>query len=216
MGVTAGFNGQFASESPCPSFEPLSNSTYQRDYSRGAQVILQRRSSNRLSGWLGYTWAQARERQYQVLYHISGYVADVLFPNNTPYYPTLADQRHSLTAFAMYRLKPSINLSGKFLFGSGFPVPSGTYVEIGNNQYVPVGLNETRLGTYARLDLRTDKDWVFQRWKLTFYGEVLNLTNHYNGRYAYESGIDPNTGEAQVKTLQGLPITPTVGLVFQF
>jgi hypothetical protein len=216
MGITPGFDGRFVSQSPCPSFAPLPNSTYERDYSRGVQVILQRRSANRLSGWIGYTLAHARERQYQALYHISPSVAEVLFPNNTPYYPTLEDQRHSLTAFAMYRLRPSISLSGKFLYGSGFPVPSGTYVQVGNNQYVPVGLNETRLGTYARLDIRTDKDWAFQRWKLTFYGEVLNLTNHYNGRYAYQSGIDPNTGEAQVKTLQGLPITPTVGLVFQF
>lgn len=216
MGITPGFTGVFTARSPCPSFEPLSNSTYQRDYSRGVQLVLQRRSSNRLSGWIGYTLARARERQYQVLYHISPYVADVLFPNATPYYPTLEDQRHALTAFAMYRLKPSLSLSGKFLFGTGFPVPSGTYVEIGNNQYVPVGLNQTRLGSYARLDLRADKDWAFQRWKLTLYGEVLNLTNHYNGRYAYGSGIDPNTGQAQVKTLQGLPITPTAGLVFQF
>jgi len=53
-------------------------------------------------------------------------------------------------------------------------------------------------------------------WKVTLYGEVLNLTNHYNGRYAYESGIDPNTGQALVKTLQGFPITPTAGLVVQF
>jgi hypothetical protein len=216
MGITPGFNGHFVSQSPCPSFTPLPNSTYERDYSRGAQVILQRRSANRLSGWIGYTLARARQRQYQVLYHISPFVADVLFPNNTPYYPTLEDQRHSLTAFGSYRLRPSVILSGKFLYGSGFPVPSGTYVQVGNNQYVPVGLNETRLGTYARLDIRADKDWAFQRWKLTFYGEVLNLTNHYNGRYAYQSGIDPNTGRAQVKTLQGLPITPTVGLVFQF
>jgi len=102
------------------------------------------------------------------------------------------------------------------LFGSGFPVPSGTYVQVGTGQYVPVGLNATRLGAYARLDVRTDKDWAFQRWKLTLYGEVLNLTNHYNGRYAYESGIDPSTGKAVVQTLQGLPITPTAGLVFQF
>jgi hypothetical protein len=216
MGIMPGFDGRFISETPCPSFEPLPNSIYQRDYSRGVQVILQRRSANRLSGWLGYTLTRARERQYEVRYQVSPFVSDVLFPNNTPYYPTLEDQRHSLTLFAMYRLKPSINLSGKILYGTGFPVPSGTYIQIGNNQYVPIGLNETRLGPYARVDLRTDKDWAFQHWKLTLYGEVLNLTNHYNGRYAYQSGIDPNTGHAQVKTLQGLPITPTIGLVFQF
>jgi hypothetical protein len=66
------------------------------------------------------------------------------------------------------------------------------------------------------MDVRADKDWAFKRWKLTLYGEVLNLTNHYNRRYFYSSVIDPNTGQAQVKALQGLPITPTVGVAFQF
>jgi len=211
IGLIQGFNGQVITP-PCGGFAPLANSTYQRDYSRGAQLILQRRSANRLSGWLGYTWVTARERQFGVLVPVSPYH----FFFDTIYYPTLEDQRHTLSLFAMYRLRPSLNLSGKFLFGSGFPVPSGTYVQVGTGQYVPVGLNATRLGAYARLDLRTDKDWAFQRWKLTLYGEVLNLTNHYNGRYAYESGIDPNTGKALVQTLQGLPITPTAGLVFQF
>jgi hypothetical protein len=180
------------------------------------QLILERRSSNRLSGWLGYTLARAREQQSQILDPFPSNFPQVLFPISTPYFPTLEDQRHWLTTVAMYRLKPSLSLSGKFLFGTGFPVPSGTFVKIGNNQYVPIGLNGTRLGSYTRLDVRADKDWAFQRWKLTLYSEVLNLTNHYNGRYDYESGIDPGTGQAHVNTLEGLPITPTVGLVFQF
>lgn len=212
LGVMPGFNGQTVSSSPCPSFEPLPNSTYQRDYSRGAEIVLQRRSSNRLSGWLGYTLVHARQRQSQIATPVSPYY--LFF--NIPYYPTLEDQRHTLNVFAMYRLCPTLNLSGKFLFGSGFPIPSGTYVQVGNGEYVPVGLNQTRLSNYQRLDIRVDKDWAFRLWKLTLYGEVLNLTNHYNARYYYSSGIDPVTGHASIKTLQGLPITPTAGLVFQF
>jgi len=223
FGVIPGFNGSASSlpAPPCPSFVPLRDSTYQRDYSRGVQLVLQRRSANRLSGWLGYTLAQARERQYQVVYpiYVSGVIVGGtnLFNFATPYYyPTLEDQRHSLNAFAMYRLKPTLSLSGKFLYGSGFPVPSGTYAVLGNGQYVQTGINTERLGVYQRLDVRADKDWAFRRWKLTLYGEVLNLTNHSNARYFNTSPVDPNTGQIQVKTLEGLPITPTVGLVFQF
>jgi len=116
----------------------------------------------------------------------------------------------------MYRLWPCLNLSGKWLYGSGFSITSGTYIQAGNGQFVAVGLNQTRLGLYQRLDIRADKDWAFQRWKLTLYGEVLNLTNHYNARYFYSSGVDPITGQALIKTLQGLPLTPTAGVVFQF
>jgi hypothetical protein len=197
----------------CPVLQPLPGGTFHRDYSHGLQLTLQRRSANRLSGWLGYTLLKAQERDYQISVP---YPQFTLFFNSGFYSPTLEDQRHTLNVFAMYRLRPSLSLSGKFLYGSGFPILSGTYTSLGNGQYVLTGFNTQRLGVYQRLDVRADKDWAFQHWKLTLYGEVLNLTNHYNARYAVESGIDPNTGQALVKTLQGLPITPTAGLAFQF
>jgi len=201
--------------SPCPALRAYSGSTYQRDYSQGVQLVVQRRSANRLSGWLGYTLLRAREGQFQIPVPYPVNQRFTLF-SNTGYYPTLEDQRNSLNVFATYRLRPNVNLSGKWLYGSGDPIPSGTFVQLSNGQYVLVGLNTARLGTYARLDCRVDKDWAFTRWKLTLYAEVLNLTNHYNARYGYSSAIDPNTGRAQIKTLQGLPITPTAGLAFQF
>jgi CarboxypepD_reg-like domain len=197
----------------CPhSAEPLRNSTFQRDYSRGVQLVVQRRSANRLSGWLGYTLASAQQRQYNI--------NNPIFPCppycvlSSAYSPSLEDQRNSLNGFAMYRLKPSVNLSGKFLYGSGFPVSTGIFVLVGTS-YQQVGSQTLRF-PYHRLDVRADKDWAFAHWKLTVYGEVLNLTNHYNSRFVYSSVIDPNTGQAQVKTLQGLPVTPTAGIVFQF
>jgi hypothetical protein len=196
----------------CPALRPSPGSTYQRDYSHGVELILQRRSSNRLSGWIGYTLLKAQAQRYSV----SIPVPPFQLVGSDFYYPTLEDQRHTLNMFASYRLRPTLNLSGKFLFGSGYPIPSGTYVPVGNGQFIATGINTTRLDPYVRLDVRADKDWAFQRWKLTLYGEVLNLTDHYNGRFAYESGIDPTTGKVLVKTLQGLPITPTVGLVAQF
>jgi hypothetical protein len=166
-------------------FQPLGH-----DYSRGAQIVLQSRNANRLSGWVGYTLAYARQSTY-----------DGIGPNSVPYwssyYPTLADQRNTLNLFANYRLTPTLNLGGKFLFGSGFPVP--------NTQS-----NSVRLGDYQRLDLRAEKDWAFHRWKLAAYGELLNTTNHYNPVYFYTS----NSGS--VVTGQGLPITPTAGVAFEF
>jgi hypothetical protein len=164
----------------------------QHDHSRGAQFVLQSRTANRLSGWIGYTLTYARE---SLLF---------LHPDKTlfwsPYFPTLADQRHTVNVFASYRLTPTVHISGKWLFGSGFPIPSGT--------------NAARLGNYQRLDLRGEKDWAFKNWKLALYGEVLNLTNHNNLRYFYSS-YNPD-GTATVTTGQGLPITPTAGVAFEF
>lgn len=221
LGYVPGWTLAQGMTGPCEPWQKLPGTgTYQRDYSRGAQLVVQRRSANRLSGWLGYTFVEARQRTYAVfvpgLYTQSfnglppGFVS-----YNSPYYPTLEDQRNSFNAFAMYRLRPTVNLSGKFLYGSGFPVPSGTYLQIGNT-YQLLGLNTVRLGTYARLDLRADKDWAFKRWKVTLYGELLNTTNHDNRRYYTAGAINPATGQTEVNTLQGLPVTPTAGLVFQF
>lgn len=120
---------------------------------------------------------------------------------STSYGPTLADQRHNLNLFASYRLTPTIRLGVKNLYGCGFPVFPGE------------GPN-FRLGAYERFDLRIDKSWQFYKWKLGFYGELLNATNHYNPVFS-TFGVSP-TGNTIVLTSQGVPITPTVGVAFDF
>ena len=169
-----------------------------RDYSRGLQFMLQRRSENRLSGWLGYTLVVARSRTYEIpLPPPLG-----SFGQDTPYSATLADQRHTVNLFASYRFKPTVRFSVKGLFGSGFPV----------NTFPPPIV---RIGPYERLDLRADKSWLFRKWKLSFYGELLNVTNHDNRRFA-GLGINSTTKQFALFTYDGVPATPTVGLVFDF
>ena len=180
-----------------------------KDYSRGLQLIVQRRSANRLSGWIGYTLLYARETMFPVIFNG---ITSVLGPELTG--PTVEDQRHTLNAFATYRLTPSINLSGKLLFGSGLPVP-GEVFQLGGNQLIPVAFNQQRLSQYQRLDVRMDKAWSFSHWKMTLYAEGLNLTNHDNRRLL-STGFDPITRREFAITERGLPITPTAGLVFEF
>ena len=68
---------------------------------------------------------------------------------------------------------------------------------------------------FRHLNLQLDKCWASDRWKLTLYGEGLNLINHDDPRFIV-SGINPVTGQTTVITQQGLPITPTAGVVFEF
>jgi hypothetical protein len=186
-----------------PLFAPI------RDYSRGVQLVIQRRSANRLSGWVGYTLDYARERVPELISSLTPpfFSLGPLFTE-----PTTEDQRHTVNAFATYRLSPSINVSGKWTYGSGFPVPGTTATLVGNT--VIELSNQTRLGAFQRLDLRLDKSWAYTRWKLTLYAEVLNVTNHDNPRFIFTS-FQAN-GQAFGVTDKGLPITPTAGLVFQF
>jgi hypothetical protein len=165
------------------SFTPLERSVLlARDYSRGLQFVLQRRSENRLSGWIGYTFLHAQSRNYEVL------LPPPLptFGINSPYEPTQQDQPNTVNIFGSYRLTPSIRLSAKALYGSGFPKNFGLPVR--------------RLGPYERLDLRGEKSWTYNRWKLSLYTELLNATNHANRRFRGT----------------GFPFVPTAGLGFDF
>lgn len=168
-----------------------------RDYSRGIQFIAQRRSENRLSGWVGYTLTYAQSRSYSL--SLPPPIGSIGL--DTPYRPTFEDQRHTANLFGSYRLTPSWRLSLKALYGSGFPV----------NTFP----NVLRLGPYERLDLRADKSWFIQKWKLSLYGELLNVTNHNNPRFAFV-GINGANGQFVVFTNDGIPITPTAGLTFDF
>lgn len=164
--------------------------TYEREYSRGVQFVLQSRTANRLSGWIGYTLTYASQNFKN---SVGGF---------TQYSPTLEDQRHTVNVFASYRVSPTVHVSGKWLYGSGFPIPASS------------ANNPARLGDYQRLDVRAEKDWAFKVWKLAVYGEMLNLTDHNNRRYFY-AAQNPD-GTFTVTTGQGLPITPTAGVAFEF
>jgi hypothetical protein len=163
-----------------------------RDNSRGMQLIVQRRSVNRLSGWVGYTLNYSRQ--------------DFGFPSSLNI-PTGTDQRHTVNAFAMYRLTPTVSLSGKMIYGSGIPL---TTVDFVNGIFEP---GHHIFGPYQRLDLRCDKAWAFERWKMTLYVEGLNLTNHNNPRLLGAAFI---ANQVIAETEKGLPITPTAGVTFEF
>jgi hypothetical protein len=167
-----------------------------RDYSRGIQVVAQRRSENRLSGWIGYTLTYARVRFYQIVLP----PPQPAFGLETPYFPTTQDQRHTVNVFGSYRISSSLRCSLKALYGSGFPVSGFPTV--------------VRLEPYARLDLRADKSWPLKKAKLTLYGELLNATNHENRRF--ESYTVLPSGKVVLQTFSGIPVTPTAGLAFDF
>ncbi len=162
------------------------------------------RSANRLSGWIGYTLDYAH---FQIPVNTQAFAPTISGP-------TEQEQRHTLNIFANYRLRPSINLSGKFLYGSGFPVTSLTAVQSAGGLTI-VGVNSQRLTAYQRLDARIDKSWAFARWKMTLQAEVLNLTNHNNPR-VIGSVFDPVTLRPIALVEKGLPVLPVVGVSFQF
>jgi hypothetical protein len=74
------------------------------------------------------------------------------------------------------------------------------------------GVYSDRLPDFHQLDLRFDKTWVFNRWKLGLYLDIQNLYNRatpsrlvYGGRQLYQSSL-----------ITGIPFFPNVGLRADF
>lgn len=128
---------------------------------------MQRRSANKLAGWVSYAYSRtgltdARDGL--------SFVSD-------------ADQRHTINAYGNYRITDTWNLSSEWRYGSGLPVP-GFFRQVGTIYFLTNQRNLTRLPYYSRIDVRVSKAFLFKKWKLTLTGEVLNLLNRSNLRYA--------------------------------
>ncbi|MCU1295537.1 MAG: TonB-dependent receptor, partial [Bryobacterales bacterium] len=127
------------------------------------------------------------------------------------------DQRHTINAYANYPVRPSINLSARWTYGSGFPVP-GYLRSIGSIAQEDFQLVEQRntegIGSYQRLDVRLNKTWSRERRKTTLYTEVTNLTDKTNYRFGSLDGYNRMNGVAYVTVDQMFPILPSVGVAF--
>jgi outer membrane receptor for ferrienterochelin and colicin len=162
-------------------------------------VFVQRRSANRLSGWASYSYGRTRMRDGEAR------IA----------YPADQDQRHTVNIFASWRVRPTVNLSLKGLYGSGYPLP-GFYRMQAGQYYLAESRNALRMDAYSRVDVRINKAYVFVRWKLTLYGEVINLLNRSNYRFDSFGGYNAKTGRATVMLDRMFPIIPSIGVVLEF
>jgi len=167
-------------------------------HARGIELTLQRRSANKFAGWVSYAFSRT----------------ELTDANDGLAFFSDTDQRHTINAYGGYRFNESWNLSGAWRYGSGQPVP-GFYRQVGNDFFLTTTRNGARLPYYSRLDVRLSKAFLFKSWKLTLTGEVLNLLNRQNLRFAgfYDFGVD---GRAFGGLDRTLPILPSAGVVIDF
>jgi len=168
-----------------------------RGHARGVEIFIQRRSVNKLSGWVSYSYGVARYREAATNLSFDGDY----------------DQRHTFNAYATYRLRPSFNLSAKFRYGSNFPIVGflrfdGTRLVLSDQR------NQVRMPAYSRLDVRANKSFNFDRWKLTLYAEVLNVLSRENIRYTTQADII--NGRLSINRDSMFPMLPIAGLRVEF
>lgn len=176
---------------------PFRNSL--RGHARGIELTFQRRSANRLSGWVSYSYARTKFRE-----RLSGlsFVSD-------------SDQRHTVNTYGSYRLTETFNLSGQWRYGSGIPIP-GFFSTQGTDLFLAGERNTLRLPAYSRVDLRANKAFLFEKWKLTLSAEVWNVLNHKNLRYPIIEGFNATTGRVFRHFGDTMPVLPALGVAIEF
>jgi hypothetical protein len=181
-----------------------------RGYSRGIEFTLQRRSANRLTGWISYTL---------------GYARSLDTTTNTHFWSDF-DQRHTLNIFGSYRISQTVNISTNARYGSGFPVigylgqplmPQRYPPNL--NSFFPIASvpNGVRVPYYFRIDTRVNKAFHRKRTKTTLYAEIIDLTDRTNYEYV---GFVPDYvrpyGYVAADRASVFAILPSVGVSVEF
>jgi outer membrane receptor protein involved in Fe transport len=165
----------------------------------GLEVVARRELGAGFVGWIAYTLSRSERLD-------SGQTDWRLFD---------FDQTHILAAVAAYDLPRHWRIASRFRYVSGNPQTPvvGSVFNSVTDEYDPVfgAVNSARQPAFVQLDVRLDKQWVFDRWLLDAYVDLQNATNHTN-----PEGLAYNYDFTQSKVSQGLPILPFIGLRAEF
>lgn len=181
-----------------PATRPA-NSLFGR--ARGMEVMWQRRSGNRLSGWLSYAYLRTR---------MNDRASNLSFPMNF-------DQRHTFNLFGNYRISPTWSTSVLYRAASGQPLAAFLRRDSRGQLFIASQPNELRLRSYGRLDLRLNKSISWKAARLTLTGELLNLLNQGNQNFGAVERVNAVTGQVlNPVTDYGFSRTFAWGMVLQF
>jgi TonB family protein len=166
----------------------------------GLEVLLRYKPDKHFFGWLAYTLSRSTRT----------YPPDFIEQLYT------YDQTHILTVLGSYKLGHGWEFGARFRFVSGFlytPNTYGFYDESLGSQlptvsYPPFG---ARLPPFNQLDLRVDKTWKFQHWKLGAYLDAQNVYNAQNPQ-----GTSYNFNYTRTSLIDGIPFLPSVGIRAEF
>ena len=98
--------------------------------------------------------------------------------------PFDTDQTHNLIVLGQYRITPKWSLGVRWRFVTGNPETpvTGAIYEADRNTYVPTfgAINSSRQPNFTQLDIRIDRTWTFDTWRLMAYLDVRNALNEAN------------------------------------
>src|SRR6218665_1356068 len=167
----------------------------------GLEVLLRHAVTRNFFGCLAYTLNRSEQRR----------------AGGDDYRLTTYDQTHILTAVASYRLPYGLELGARMRYVTGRPTTPlqhtfDRYDSDRNRFYGSYGpTDSTRFKPFHQLDVRLDKNWLFERWTLTAYIDVQNV---YNASNVEATFYDYRYRE--LFELPGIPILPVIGVKGSF
>ncbi len=165
----------------------------------GLEVLARLRDFHGFSAWVAYTLSRAERGN--------------IHSNTNRLYSY--DQTHILNLILKYNIGRgwSVGLRFRLVSGRPFtPVVGATY-DTDTDRYRPIRgeRDSERRPLFHQLDLRVDKLWTFNTWKLGIYLDLINVyyaQNTENYRYQYDY--------AQRFPIIGIPIIPAFGIRGEF
>jgi hypothetical protein len=160
----------------------------------GMEIFARVMPKGRFFGLLSYTLARSERSAY-----------------GGPYSLYDLDQTHNFVGSGVYRLGRGWEVGASFRLVSGnplTPVLRSTY-DANVDLYRPAygAKNSDRAPFFHRLDVRIEKKWTFEAWKLATYLDVQNAYNAQN-----QEGFNYNYDYTARKVFYGLPIIPSLGV----
>ncbi len=150
--------------------EPLDSRGVGETY--GFEILAQKRTTNDFYGIASYTFGQSK-------------FSDI----NGDLKPSSWDSRHILSLTAGKYFKRNWNIGARFRMQSGLPetpynITQSQLVNVWNIANSPVYdygfLNTLRGNLVHQLDIRAEKKWIFNKWQMTFYVDVVNAYGSKN------------------------------------
>jgi hypothetical protein len=170
----------------------------------GLETLLKYKPSKRFFGWIAYTLSRSVRQD----------------DASSPEYLFQYDQTHNLIMLGSYRLGRGWEFGGRFRIVSGSldtpvvssPALPGLYAADAG-AYTPLQAKafSTRLPLFHQLDLRIDKRWQFETWRLSAYLDIQNVYNN-----AAVEGLAYNYNFSRQSYQTGIPIIPSLGLRGEF
>lgn len=203
--------------------EPLDSRGIGETY--GFELLAQKRTTNNFYGIAAYTFGYSK---------FSNEINNLL--------PSSWDSRHILTFTAGKYFAKNWNIGARFRMQSGLPetpydLQRSALTNVWNVANGPVQnynyLNTLRGNLAHQLDIRTEKKWVFNKWQLTAYVDIVNIYASANPsnipvvnlqRDGNNNGIIANPTDPQNQQYYLLELDkkdkstplPYFGLIFEF